>query len=257
MKQFFLWSIPVLALCALAAVYLWRLEKSEQAEPQTVSNRAPTAEPAVRYPVATDEQSAPLLPPLAESDSAIIDGLVALFAQTPPEILHLKDIVHRLVATVDNLPRDYVAPQLMPVRTATGLPIMDNIGGNLVLSPRNAARYQTYVQLAHAVPTDALVALYARFYPLFQEEYEKLGFPGKHFNDRAVAVIDHLLATPEVPEPLVLTQPGVLYEFADPKLNTLSAGQKILLRVGKTNRDKMKSKLQELRQALTSMATKE
>jgi hypothetical protein len=257
MKQFFLWSIPVLALCALAAVYLWRLEKSEQAEPQTVSNRAPTAEPAVRYPVATDEQSAPLLPPLAESDSAIIDGLVALFAQTPPEILHLKDIVHRLVATVDNLPRDYVAPQLMPVRTATGLPIMDNIGGNLVLSPRNAARYQTYVQLAHAVPTDALVALYARFYPLFQEEYEKLGFPGKHFNDRAVAVIDHLLATPEVPEPLVLTQPGVLYEFADPKLNTLSAGQKILLRIGKANRDKLKSKLQELRQALTLMATKE
>jgi hypothetical protein len=257
MKQFFLWSIPVLALCALAAVYLWRLEKSEQAEPQTVSNRAPTAEPAVRYPVATDEQSAPLLPPLAESDSAIIDGLVALFAQTPPEILHLKDIVHRLVATVDNLPRDYVAPQLMPVRTATGLPIMDNIGGNLVLSPRNAARYQTYVQLAHAVPTDALVALYARFYPLFQEEYEKLGFPGKHFNDRAVAVIDHLLATPEVPEPLVLTQPGVLYEFADPKLNTLSAGQKILLRIGKANRDKLKSKLQELRQALTLMAAKE
>jgi hypothetical protein len=137
------------------------------------------------------------------------------------------------------------------------LPITDNVGGNLVLSPRNAARYQTYVELAHAVPTGALVALYARFYPLFQEQYEKLGYPGKHFNDRAVAVIDHLLATPEVAEPLVLTQPGVLYEFADPKLNTLSAGQKILLRVGKTNRDKMKSKLQELRQALTSMATKE
>ena len=257
MKQFFLWSIPVVALCALAAVYLWRLEKAEQAEPQTISRPAPTAEPTVRYPVGTDEQSAPLLPPLAESDSAIIDGLIALFAQRPPELLHLKNIVHRVVATVDNLPRDYVAPQLMPIRTATGLPITDNIGGNLVLSPRNAARYQTYVQLAHAVPTDALVALYARFYPLFQEQYEKLGYPGKHFNDRAVAVIDHLLATPEVPEPLVLTQPGVLYEFADPKLESLSAGQKLLLRVGKANRDKLKSKLQELRQALTSMATKE
>lgn len=257
MKQFFLWSIPVVALCALAAVYLWRLEQGEQAEPQTISRPAPTAEPTVRYPVETDEQSAPLLPPLGESDSAIIDDLTALFAQRPPELLHLKNIVHRVVATVDNLPRDYVAPQLMPIRTATGLPITDNVGGNLVLSPRNAARYQTYVELAHAVPTDALVALYARFYPLFQEQYEKLGYPGKHFNDRAVAVIDHLLATPEVPEPLVLTQPGVLYEFADPKLNTLSAGQKILLRVGKTNRDKMKSKLHELRQALTSMATKE
>jgi len=49
----------------------------------------------------------------------------------------------------------------------------------------------------------------------------------------------------------------VLYEFADPKLESLSAGQKLLLRVGKANRDKLKSKLQELRQAVTSMAIKE
>ena len=58
-------------------------------------------------------------------------------------------------------------------------------------------------------------------------------------------------------EPLPITQSKVLYEFADPKLESLSAGQKLLLRVGKANRDKLKSKLQELRQAVTSMAIKE
>jgi hypothetical protein len=102
-----------------------------------------------------------------------------------------------------------------------------------------------------------MVAVYARFYPLLQEQYEKLGYPGRYFNDRVVEVIDHLLTTPEVPEPLHLVQPEVLYEFADPKLETLSAGQKIFLRIGKANRDKLKSKLTELRQALVAMPPKE
>jgi hypothetical protein len=42
--------------------------------------------------------------------------------------------------------------------------------------------------------------------------------------------------------------------FADPKLESLSAGQKIVLRVGRENREKLKSKLREIRHALTSMA---
>ena len=257
MKQAFWWSIPIVGLCALVALYFWRLQNSEPPKPQTVATPAQPAELTVRYPVEIDEPSRHLLPELADSDGAITDGLWALFGQSPPKFIFLNKIVHRVVATVDNLPRDYVAPQLMPVKTPTGLPVTDNVGGSLVLSPRNASRYQTYVRMADSVQTDALVALYSRFYPLFQEQYENLGYPEKHFNDRLVEVIDHLLATPEVGEPLPITQSKVLYEFADPKLESLSAGQKLLLRVGKANRDKLKSKLQKLRQAVTSMAIKE
>jgi hypothetical protein len=80
-----------------------------------------------------------------------------------------------------------------------------------------------------------------------------LGYPDKYFNDRAIEVIDHLLATPEVEGPLNLVQPRVLYEFADPKLERLSAGQKILLRMGPDHRLKLKAKLREIRHALVSM----
>jgi hypothetical protein len=45
----------------------------------------------------------------------------------------------------------------------------------------------------------------------------------------------------------------VLYEFADPKLESLSAGQKILLRMGRTNQLKLKAKLKEIRQAIVSL----
>jgi hypothetical protein len=71
--------------------------------------------------------------------------------------------------------------------------------------------------------------------------------------DRVVEVIDHLLATPEIEEPLRLIQPRVLYEFADPKLQKLSGGQKILLRMGPANLRKLKAKLREIRDGLVVM----
>jgi hypothetical protein len=47
------------------------------------------------------------------------------------------------------------------------------------------------------------------------------------------------------------TQPWLRYEFADPTLQSLSSGQKILLRVGPTHRQTLKAKLAELRALLT------
>jgi Protein of unknown function (DUF3014) len=93
-----------------------------------------------------------------------------------------------------------------------------------------------YMQLATGIDSTKLVALYIRFYPLFQQAYEDLGYPKAYFNDRVVEVIDHLLAAPEVPAQTKLVQPKVFYQFADPDLETRSAGQKILMRIGNERR---------------------
>jgi hypothetical protein len=159
------------------------------------------------------------------------------------------------VATIDNLPRDNLSLRLMPVKPVPGLLVTTGTGENLALSPRNGARYRPYVRLAEAVPAQGLVAVYRRFYPLFQKQYENLGYPGKYFNDRVVEVIDHLLEAPEIQGPVLLSQPRVLYEFTDPKLEGLSAGQKILLRMGPEHALKVKAKLREIRQALVSKVT--
>jgi hypothetical protein len=62
-----------------------------------------------------------------------------------------------------------------------------------------------------------------------------------------VQVIDHLLATPQVAGAIPLTRPKVFYEFADPSLEALSSGQKILIRMGPQNAEIVKAKLRELR----------
>jgi Protein of unknown function (DUF3014) len=252
MKRTFFWLIPFIVLGALAGLYLW--PESQKPIPQPIATPASGVEPAIRHPVETVDTPGEPLPQLDESDGAFGDALAALLGRNLPKFVYVDDMVHRIVATVDNLPRDYVAPKLMPAKPVSGLLITASSGEDLTLSPKNAERYGPYVRLAEAVPTEAMVALYARFYPLFQEQYEKLGYPDKYFNDRLVEVIEHLLTTPEVDGPLRLTQPRILYEFADPKLEQLSAGQKILLRTGYANELKVKSKLREIRQALVSMA---
>jgi hypothetical protein len=68
-----------------------------------------------------------------------------------------------------------------------------------------------------------------------------------YFNDRLVQVIDNLLETPEVKAPIKLVQPKVFYEYADPSLESRSAGQKLLLRMGPANAEIIKGKLRELR----------
>jgi hypothetical protein len=65
--------------------------------------------------------------------------------------------------------------------------------------------------------------------------------------------MDHLLTAPEIKEPINLIRPKVFYQFADPQLEALSAGQKILVRIGVDNTQRVKSKLRELRAILTTL----
>ena len=122
---------------------------------------------------------------------------------------------------------------------------------SLAIAPENAKRYTAYLKLAQATDVGALVALYRRYYPLFQQAYVDLGYPQGYFNDRLVAALDDLLATPEPTTPLRLAQPKVRYEYADPDLERRSAGQRIMLRIGVDNARIVKTKLRAIRTAVT------
>jgi hypothetical protein len=149
---------------------------------------------------------------------------------------------------VDNLPREEAPVKVWPVRPVGAWLQTVGEGDGLAIGPKNAARYSAYVQLVKALDAQRLAATYRQYYPLFQEAYRDLGYPKGYFNDRLIAAIDDLLATPEVTEPLRLVQVKVRYQFADPDLEHRSAGQKILLRMGSENARVVKAKLREFRQ---------
>jgi hypothetical protein len=212
-----------------------------------------SAEPRIEHPIeGTPAPAAAPLPALAESDPSLQEALAGLFGSASFDLLfHPQDIVRHFVATIDNLPRKTVAQRVMPIKPVTGAFRTSGPEGSTVVGLDNAARYSPYVRALEAVDSARLVALYVRFYPLFQQAYAELGYPSRYFNDRVFEVIDHLLATPDVRGPIALVQPKVMYEYADPTLQDLSAGQKMLVRMGPENEAKVKAKLRELKKALT------
>jgi hypothetical protein len=63
-------------------------------------------------------------------------------------------------------------------------------------------------------------------------------------------VIEHLLQTPTPRGAIALVQPSVLYRYADERLENLSAGQKLLIRMGVDNATVVKGKLREIQAEL-------
>ena len=259
------WPLLMVAAVALAAFLLWR--GTHAPEPAPVASAPPSAPAASeaarapspgtpRYPIesVTPQAAAETpLPALADSDHSLQDVLASLFAGAPLDrIFHMEQIVPRFVATIDNLPRQTVALSRMAVKPIGGNPDVAQADGRILLRADNATRYQTYVKVMEQVDTQKLLQAYVRYYPLFQKAYQELGYPNGYFNDRLVEVIDHLLAAPDVPAPVALVQPKVLYEFADQALESRSAGQKILMRMGPVNEARVKVKLRDIRRALTA-----
>ncbi len=161
-------------------------------------------------------------------------------------------IIRDAVVTVDNLPRKKVAAELRPLQPTPGETAVDQQGAATLLSEQNYARYAAVMDVVRSIDPKALAAIYLRLYPLFQQAYENLGYPGKYFNDRMVEAIDSLLATPDVQGPIALVRPKVFYQFADPSLEALPAGQKLLIRMGPQNAAIIKQKLRQFREAITA-----
>jgi hypothetical protein len=211
----------------------------------TVADHHPIEEVEIAPP------KAPALPALDQSDDSLSSALIGLLGQPLFEsLLERKDIVRRIVATVDNLPRESVAQRMWPMKAAGGRFLVSGKDDTLAIAPENSLRYAAYLQLVQATDPHKLVAIYVQNYPLFQQAYQQLGYPQGYFNDRLIVVIDQLLKTPAPPDPKRLAQPHVLYQYADPQLESLSFGQKVLLRMGNDDAAAIKAKLGEIRRLL-------
>ncbi|MGI4776747.1 MAG: DUF3014 domain-containing protein [Janthinobacterium lividum] len=213
------------------------------------------------------------LPALSDADAPVASALTQLLGAGPMgSFLNVDGFVRRTVATVDNLTRQQAPSRVWPLHPTPGRFTVQpgtqgGAGGEQTIDAANAGRYAAVTAFAESVDVERAAKLYARFYPLFQQAYEELGYPERYFNDRLVAVIDHLIAAPEPEGPvrLKLTEvkgeydapnPWTRYEYVDPSLESLTSGQKMMVRVGRTNERRLKAKLAAFRaQIVTGTAT--
>ncbi len=237
------------------------------AEPEPASAPAAVADPAERHPIEAPvaTASAPAaLPPLDEADGVVQAALAELLTrQGVMAFLNADGFVRRAVVTVDNLARPHAASRLWPVQPTPGKLQLLLAGDAELIAADNARRYEPFVGFVASVEPARAAALYRRLYPLFRQAYAELGYPKGQFNDRLVEVIDHLLAAPEPKQPpsvklvdvkgeVPSTRPWVRYEYTDPALESLSAGQKIMVRIGSTHERRLKAWLSGFRKAIAA-----
>jgi hypothetical protein len=270
----------VIGLLALAAAFLgWRWYQQQQpqaVEPSPVArapNDGPAPAPAPAPQPESLEPKNPIdaialpdssLPTVADSDTRVMSALVDLLgSKNVAEFVQFDGLVRRFVATIDNLAREQAPASSWPVQPTRQRFVTEGKGDAQAIAANNAARYNPIVLAAESVNPAKAAKVYARLYPLFQKSYEELGYPGRYFNDRLIAVIDHLLQAPEPAGPLQVRlvevkgnvssqRPWVRYEYADPQLESLSSGQKIMVRVGLENERKLKASLRGFREQIAT-----
>lgn len=262
------WAIAtaIVAVSALAGYFLL-LTPQEEPPPPTVAIAPPAATPtvpvrpattpaateppAILHPIEATPSEEPL-PELGNSDAPFRKALGEALGKKGLALVLSDELIHHLVVTVDNLPRKHLAADVVPLKRAEGKFVTEGKDETLAIGAGNAARYAGYATAIKTVDSAKLVAVYRRFYPLFERAYHEIGYPKAHFNDRLVAAIDDLLAAPDTETPVRLLQPKILYEYADPDLEGRSAGQKIMMRIGRENARLLKEKLREIRRLVAS-----
>lgn len=246
----------VVVAAGLCTAYYFHKRNAERAHPAAVANTPPPAapaEPPIENPVPGPPSAAQgPLPALNDSDPAIKDALGEALGNEAMPYLVPESIIRHLVVTVDNLPRQKAPAAKRPTVSPGGPFLAQGDELHATLDPKNYARYEPMVNAVRKLDMQRVADVYLRFYPLFQGAYQDLGYPNGYFNDRLVAVIDSLLAAPEPSGPIELLRPNVMYTFADPTLEALPAGQKVLIRMGPDNAAVIKSKLKELRSIVTA-----
>jgi hypothetical protein len=265
-----IWGAAAVVAAALIGVGIYYRTRAPRAAPTAVALPSQTATQPVPTPLpSSTSQAAPIehpipaqaptpraapLPPLNHSDAMLVAALNGLIGH-PAVARYLvpKNIIRRIVVTVDNLPRAKVSAHLRPIKPTPGHTLVDRQGGIATLSARNFARYTPFVAVVSRINVQALARLYFRLYPLFQQAYASLGYPHKYFNDRLVQAIDSVLATPAVNGPIDLVRPHVFWQFANPQLEALPAGQKLMIRMGPRNAAIIEAKLRQFRALITKM----
>ena len=257
------WLI-VIVLVALAGWWLLRprdvapaaaplpVAPASSGTPSAVRTTPEAQPPAIHHPVDPADAADAAVPPLPDSDAAAWDALAGLVGDASMLELLLRDhLVQRLVVMIDNLPEPRIATRALAMRPLPGAFATGAADGTLQIAEANAQRYEPYVRAFEQADPARLAAVYRRFYPLFQQAYVEVAGPQAYFNDRLVAVIDHLLQAPEPASPLqVVEDAHGKFRFADPDLESRSVGQKALLRLAPEQQVRVKRQLQAIRGAL-------
>lgn len=228
-------------------------------EPEPEPAPEPEQEPAQPAPEPEQppepEEPAFVLPRLENSDPLVRDGVISLTRHERIENwVDREELVRKFVVVVDGLANGNVVRKpfadIAPEEPFKAKPVNDKV---FVMDEASYRRYDRITDVITSVDAERAAEFYELLRPLFQEAYGELGYEDKNFDDMVFSAIGRLLETPVITEPIYLIQPGVVYEYQDENLESLSAAQKQLIRMGPKNTRAIQAKLSEIALELRSI----
>jgi len=235
------WVTPLLLLLAIGAGVAWWFTRPPE---------APPAPPPVAD--AGAEDAGVVEPPLQDSDPQVRNQLAGV-ASDPlwKTWLEQSDLVRRFTAAVQQVadgesPRASV-PFLAP---AGAFAAKEPKKGPATIDPKSYARYDAVARCIGSIDAAKAGAAYRALQPLLDRAWRELGPPGTKFDDAMAKAISRLVAVPVPKGEVEVVPKGALWAFKDASLESRTAAEKHLLRMGPDNMQRVQVKLRELQGTL-------
>jgi hypothetical protein len=236
-------AVGVVLVLALAGGYMYLRSPSRQ--PSQTANPS-TARPAQSTRAAEPGEQIPL-PPLDQTDPLVRELVtrlsshpaVAAWLTTDGLILNFAVVTQR-IADGESPTKELGALGPVPAfRPQTSRE-------DLFVNPSSYRRYDRYAEAIAALDARGAARLYSTLEPRIVEAYRRMGRPTGEFDPVLERAIAEMLKVPVVHGEVELVPKGIVYAFADPRLEGLSAAQKHLLRMGPENVQRIQAKLREI-----------
>ena len=189
------------------------------------------------------------LPSLNDSDG-FVRGQAAGF--NLPSIWTVDgDLVRRFAVLIENAGKGEVPSKrlgLSVLSPAEKFPVRQD-GERFFLDPAGYARYDPYLDQLERLAPAALATFVSLLSPLLNEALGELDYGGDA-EGAVLAAIDQALAAPVVEGDIELVRPGLMFQYADPALESLGGLQKQVLRMGPRNAQRLHAYLRRLRPLL-------
>jgi len=211
-----------------------------------VSAPAPApAPPAKQGPLVEAENIA--LPPLAEMD-ALLRQLVVKLSSHPKVLTWLMTnglIDNFTVATLNVSEGKSPVMHWRSLAPQARFSVINSTDGVLI-HPKSYRRYDEYAAAIGALDAPGTARLYLTVKPRITEAYRALGFPEGDFDLVLERAMHELVTTPLIQKDVLLKEKVITYKFDDPNVESLTAAQKQLLRMGPDNMRLVQAKLREI-----------
>jgi hypothetical protein len=196
------------------------------------------------------------VPPLAESDPVV--RLLVQSMSNHPSILAwmaTDGLVRNFTVVVDNIANGQTpARHLGMLKPAGRFRVVPGAGG-LRIDPASYERYNAIAAAVGSIDPQAAARVYATLKPRLEEAHRELGAP-EPFDGTLEQAIVRLVQTPVGGDSRVATKGAEGFQYADARLESLTAAQKLLLRMGPGNARIVQDKLKQIGLALGIPATR-